>query len=160
MVLKYSEYKKNKNYNSGKMDSCREMFKKWSFYLSIPSIYFHFHCMWWTKNIYLQRNEKSVTTTLDLLIIFIYPLLIWPNTLRRNLNFNRLPTHIKSVANEIQVFKSAIKRFLFLIYFIVWRNILILINNMYSRLFCFNVIINILLCNHIIIVLCNLTAVI
>jgi hypothetical protein len=32
---------------------------------------------------------------------------------------------------------------------------------MYSRLLCFNVIINILLCNHyIIIVLCNLTAVI
>ena len=53
-----------------------------------------------------------------------------------------LPTTTKRAANEIQVFKSALKRVL-LFYFILLRNILILINNIYSRLLCFNVIINI-----------------
>jgi hypothetical protein len=43
---------------------------------------------------------------------FIYPLVIRPNTLFRNKHFNNFPTHIKSVANEIQVFKSALKSFL------------------------------------------------
>ena len=75
--------------------------------------------------------------------------------------FYHLSPHIKCVAKEIQVFKSAIKRFLLLTHFILLRNILILINNTYSRLLCFNGIINILLCNHCIItVFCNLTPVI
>jgi len=39
--------------------------------------------------------------------------------------FNHLPTHIKCVANEIQVFKSALKRFL-------------LSNSFYSTEECFN----------------------
>jgi hypothetical protein len=74
--------------------------------------------------------------------------------------FNHLPTHIKCEGNKIQVFQTALKRFL-LTHFVLLRNILILINNIYSWLQCFNVIINILLCNHcIIIVFCNLTAVI
>ena len=56
--------------------------------------------------------------TLDLLIIFIYPLLIEPNTkigahYEGIKIFNRLPTHIKCVVNEIQVYKSALKRFVF-----------------------------------------------
>ena len=58
-----------------------------------------------------------------------------------------LPTHIKHVANEIQVFKLALKRFI-LTHFILLRNILVLINNIYFRLLCFKVIIYILLFDH------------
>ena len=51
--------------------------------------------------------------------------------------------------------------FFFLTHFILLRNILIPINNIYFRVLCFNVIINILFFHHhIIIVFCNLTAVI
>jgi len=41
--------------------------------------------------------------------------------------FSHLLTNIKCVANKIQVFKSALKRFLLLTHFILLRNILILI---------------------------------
>ena len=63
---------------SKKMDSCSELFKAkeiLSFY-SQYIWYFLSYCMWWTTNTYLQRTEKSINTTLDLLIIFIYLLLI------------------------------------------------------------------------------------
>ena len=43
-----------------------------------------------------------------------------------------LPTHTKCVANEIQVFKKAVKRCLLSDFILL--NILILINNVYSRL--------------------------
>ena len=73
--------------------------------------------------------------------------------------FTHLLTHTKNVANETQVSKSALKRFL-LSDFILLRDMLILINNIHAKLLCFNVI-NILLCNHcIIIVFCNLSTVI
>jgi len=68
------------------------------------------------------------------------------------------PTYIKCAANEIQVPKLALKRFLLSISFFLLRNILILINNTYSRLLCFNVVINIFLGNHNL--FCNLIAVI
>ena len=82
--IKILRKQNNKNYNSRKIYSCRELFKTWRFYLAILSIHFHVYCMWWPKNIYLQRNDKSITITLDLLIIFIWPLLIWTNTLYKN----------------------------------------------------------------------------
>jgi len=66
-----------------------------------------------------------------------------------------------SVANEIQVFKSPLERFLLSKSFYSVKEYFNLINNVYTSVLCLNVIINILLCNHyIIIVLCNLTAVI
>lgn len=43
--------------------------------------------------------------------------------------FTHLPTHIKFVANEVQVFKTAVKKFL--THFILLRNTFI--NNIYSR---------------------------
>jgi hypothetical protein len=62
-------------------------------------------------------KKSSTTTSLDLLIIFVHPLLILPNT-KKGAHyagikiFNHLPTNIKCVANEIQGFKSALKGFL------------------------------------------------
>ena len=75
--------------------------------------------------------------------------------------FNQLSTHKKCVLNEIQVFKSALKRFLLSNLFYSIGEYFNSTNNIYSRLLCFNVLICILLCNHcIIIVFCNITAVI
>ena len=47
---------------------------------------------------------------------------------------NHLPTHIKSVANEIHVFKKALRGFFLITHIILLMNILSLINNIYSRL--------------------------
>ena len=46
--------------------------------------------------------------------------------------FNYLPTHIKIVANEIQVFEKALKRFLVPTHFILLMNTLMLINDIHS----------------------------
>jgi len=75
--------------------------------------------------------------------------------------FNHLPTHISVYRMTCKFLNQPSRGFFFLTHFLLLRNIFILINNIYSRLLCFNVIINILLHNHyIIIVFCNLTAVI
>jgi len=48
--------------------------------------------------------------------------------------FNHLPTHIKCAANGIQVFNSALKSLLLSNSFYFFRNILILIKNIYFTL--------------------------
>jgi len=57
--------------------------------------------------------------------------------------FNHLPTHMQCVANGIQILKLAFKWFLLSNSFCSLRNILFLLNNIYSMLLCLNVMINI-----------------
>ena len=45
-----------------------------------------------------------------------------------------LPTSIKSIVNETKVFKKMLRGFLWIIHFILWMNLLILRNNVSSRL--------------------------
>jgi hypothetical protein len=76
----------------------------------------YIYSTWWTTNSYLQITQKSITTTLDPLIIFIYPFLIQPHKKGAHYSgikmFNCVATHIKCVANDKQVCKPALKKFL------------------------------------------------
>ena len=149
-----------------KMDSCRELFK------TMEILPFYSQCIFslvlyvvnkkhlFTHNLEVHNHDTRSANNFHLPIIILTKYQNGAHLAGIKI-FNHLPTHINYVANETQVFKSALKRFFFLIHFILMRNVLILIPNIYSTLLCFNVIINILLRNVcIIIVFCNLTPVI
>ena len=99
-------------YNSRKMDSCREMFKAMEI-LPFYSQYIFLLLLYVVNNKHLFRRKWDVhshdTRSAN---NFHLPITNLTKHLMQELNCNCHPTHIKSVANEIQVFKSALKRFL------------------------------------------------
>jgi len=60
--------------NSRKMDSCRDLFKTMEILPFYSQYIFSLLLYVVNKKHLFTRTEKSITTTLDLLIIFIYPL--------------------------------------------------------------------------------------
>ena len=97
------------------------------------------------NNIYLQRTQKSITTTLYLLIFYYFTNLTKYQKGAYDTGikiFNHLPSHINCVANEIQILKLALKWFLISKSFCFLSSVLVPINNIYCRLLCVNIIIN------------------
>jgi hypothetical protein len=101
------------------MDSCRELFKT----MKILPLYSQhifslltYSRMWWTTNIYLQKNldvrnhdtRSANNFHLPIINLTIYQKGAYYTGIKI---FNYLPTHIQNAANEIQVFKKT-KRFL------------------------------------------------
>jgi len=94
------------------MDSCRELFKT----MEILPFYSQqtFSLLWYVV-INKHLFTKSITMTLDPLIIYlpITNLTKYQKAHYAGIKmFNELSTHKKCVANEIQDFKSVLKRFL------------------------------------------------
>jgi len=100
-----------------KMDSCREMFKSmkilplYSQYIFPLLMYVVNNKHLFTRNLEVPNHDTRSAKNFHLPIInlTIYQKGAYYTGIKI---FNYLPTHIKNVANEIQVFKMALKRFL------------------------------------------------
>jgi len=131
--------------NSKKMDSCWEMSETMeilpfsSQYIFSLLLYMVYNQHLFIKNLEVHNHDTTSANSFHLPITNL-------TKYRKGAQyagikiFIHLPTHIKCAANEVHVFKSAWKSVL-LFHFSLLRNILI--NNIYYRLLCFNVIINI-----------------
>jgi len=134
--------------NSKKIDSCTEMFKT----MEILDFYSEYILSLLS---YVMNNEHLFTKNLEVHISDIRSdniiHLNLPNLTKYqkaacyagNKIFNRLPTHMKCVANGMEIIKLAFEWFLLFNSFCSLRNILLLLNNIYFMLLCLNVIINI-----------------
>jgi hypothetical protein len=121
-----------------KMDSCRELFKSmkilplYSQYIFSLSVHVVNNKHLFTRNLEVHnhntRSAKNSHLPITNLTIYQKDAYYTGITI-----FNYLPTHIKNVVNEIQVFKKTLTRDFFLItHFILKMNILMLKNYIHS----------------------------
>ena len=120
IVLKYSRYKKkvlrimNK---AKKMDSCTELFKSkkilplYSQHIFSLLMYVVYNKHLFTRNweVHKHNTRSAKNFHLPITNLTIYQKGAYYTGIKI---FNYLPTHIKNVVNEIQVFKKTLRRFI------------------------------------------------
>jgi hypothetical protein len=100
-----------------KMDSCRDLFKSmkilplYTQYIFSPLMYVVNNKHLFTRNseVHNQDTRSAKNFRLPITNLTIYQKCAYYAGIKI---FNHLPTHIKNAANEIQVFKKTLKRFI------------------------------------------------